>query len=222
LEGDEDFNFNELLEEVHMSVLYVLRRGLIFLASAFMGSLVIMPRAAAQTSTSGSSQEHVSVVAHLPLDRMHVNQMFVQRHDGKFYLYLHRPSKQTFAVVDITDPGKPALVIRDAVRETPGSVVQPPAAGSVLAFAFTPEGGTAPAATSTLRTETVQLVDMSNPKNVETVKTFKGVTSTYSEDDRKLVYLVNEEGLWIVSHNLTRPMPLCTSGDALTPLPNCR
>ena len=77
-----------------MSILHVLRRGLIFLASALMGLLVIMPRATAQTSTSGLSQEHVSVVAHLPLDRMHVNQMFVQRHDGKFYLYLRRPTKR--------------------------------------------------------------------------------------------------------------------------------
>jgi len=205
-----------------MSILYVWRRGLIFLASALIGLLVIIPRAAAQTSTGESSQEHVTVVAHLPLDKMHVNQMFVQRHNGKFYLYLRRPTEQSFALVDVTDPGKPVLVSRDAIRETPRSEVQPPAASSVLAFAFTPEGSTAPVAPATLPTETVQLVDMSNPKNVHTVKTFTGVTSEYSEDDRKLVYLVNGEGLWIVSHHLTRPMPLCTSEDVLTPLPNCR
>jgi hypothetical protein len=34
--------------------------------------------------------------------------------------------------------------------------------------------------------------------------------------------LVNEEGLWIISHRMLRPMPLCTSEDALTPFPDCQ
>jgi len=44
----------------------------------------------------------------------------------------------------------------------------------------------------------------------------------YPEDARKLVYLVNGEGLWIASHHMTHPIPLCDSEAALTPLPNCR
>jgi hypothetical protein len=69
---------------------------------------------------------------------------------------------------------------------------------------------------------TVQFVDTSNPKTAKTVKTFKGVTSLYTDNARKLVYLVNAEGLWIVSHRMIRPMPLCTSEEALNPLPDCQ
>ena len=68
-----------------------------------------------------------------------------------------------------------------------------------------------------LPTETVQLLNMSDPKNVKVMKTFKGVTSIYPDDGRKLVYLVNSDGLWIVSHRMTHPLPLCNSGSALTP-----
>jgi hypothetical protein len=58
---------------------------------------------------------------------------------------------------------------------------------------------------------------MSDPKNAKTLKTFKGVTSIYPDDGRTLVYLVNGEGLWIISHRMLRPMPLCTSEDDSVP-----
>ena len=189
------------------------------LFSLFMGVLSALAQ-----SSSGLPQEHVKVVAHLPLDGMHVNQMFVQQRDTKFYLYLHRPTKEGFALVDVTNPEKPVLLSRDAMKVSPGSQVQPPAGGSVLAITVTPDSGPAHAAPTAvpLPTETVQFVDMSDPKNAKTVKTFKGVTSVYPDDARKLVFLVNGEGLWIVSHRMIRPMPLCTSEESLSPLPDCQ
>ena len=126
--------------------------------------------------------------------------------------------------MDVSKPDKPVLLSRDALNEAPGSQVQPPVTGSVLALTVTPEGSAAHVMPATLKlpTETVQLVDMSNPKSAKSVKTFKGVTSVYPDNARKLVYLVNGDGLWIVSHHVIRPMPLCTSEQALTPLPECR
>ncbi len=174
-------------------------------------------------SVAASPEEQVRVLAHLPLEGMHVNQMFVQQRGNKFYLYLHRPGKDAFALVDVTKPDKPVLLSRNALKETPRAQVEPPAGGSVLAIAVTPEGGSAQAAPpAKLPTETVQLVDMSNPKGAKTIKTFKGVTSIYPDDGRKLVYLVNDEGLWIVSHRMMRPMPLCTSEEEMNPMPDCQ
>lgn len=201
----------------------VLPTRLALLTTVLMCLSVSVSTAVAQTS-GASPQEHVKVLAHLPLEGMHVNQMFVQQRNGKFYLYLHRPLKEAFALVDVSSPDKPVLLSRDALKEVPGSQLQPPASGSVLALTVTPEEGAARPASATLQlpTETVQFVDMSNPKNGKTVKTFKGVTSLLPDDARKLVYLVNADGLWVVSHHMSRPMPLCTSEAALTPLPDCQ
>jgi hypothetical protein len=211
----------ELNKEVYMATSSgVLRVRLALPATLLFALLVTLPRAAAQTSNQ--SQEQIKVVAHLPLDGMHVNQMFVQQRDSKFYLYLHRPTKDAFALVDVTDPNKPVLVSRDSLKEPSGTQLQPPASGSAFAVAVTPEGGASTRANVQLPTETVQLVDMSNPKNARSVKTFKGVTSIYPDDARKLVYLVNGEGLWIVSHRMTKPLPLCSSESALTSLPDCQ
>jgi len=181
--------------------------------------------AAARTASSESRKEHVDEVAHLPLDGMHVNQMFVERLDNnKVYLYLQRPTKEALAVVDVTNPDKPVLLSRDALQETAGSQVQPPAAGSALAIAFIPERSPAylSPATEPLPTQTVQFLDMSDPKNVKSVRTITGVTSVYADDARKLVYVVNGEGLWIVRHFMPPSVHQCGSGEALNPLPNCQ
>jgi hypothetical protein len=197
----------------------ILRNRLVSLVSLFLffAFLSVKP------SIAASPEEQVRVLAHLPLEGMHVNQMFVQQRGNKYYLYLHRPGKNAFALVDVTKPDKPVLLSRNALKETSRAQVEPPAGGSVLAIAVTPEGGQgqgAPAAK--LPTETVQLVDMSNPKGGKTIKTFKGVTSMYPDDARKLVYLVNDEGLWVVSHRMNRPLPLCTSESDINPMPDCQ
>lgn len=172
-----------------------------------------------QTTTNG--QEHIRVVSHLPLNGMHVNQMFVEQRGDKVYLFLHRPTKQAYALIDVTNPEKPVLLERNAMKSS--GQTEAPGTGSVFAVTVTPEGGSnQPTSAAPLPTETVNLVDMSDPKKVKTVKTFKGVTSIYREDGRKLVYIVNNEGLWIVSHRMTHPLPLCDSESALSPEPDCQ
>jgi len=186
---------------------------------------VAVPPATMAAAASGTN-EQVRIVGHLPLNGMHVNQMFVQQRDHKSYLYLHRSRTNAYALVDVTRPSKPVLVSRRDLAEPTRTQVDPPASGSVLAIAVRPEGAVHTAAeTSTAAmpsTQTVQLLDLSDPKNPKMLKTFQGVTSLFPDDARKLVFLTNAEGLWIISHHAIRPMPICSSSDALNPLPDCQ
>jgi hypothetical protein len=169
---------------------------------------------------AAAGQEHIQVVGHLDLNGMHVNQMFIEQRGDKVYLFLHRPTKQAYALVDVTKPDHPMLVSRDVAKSD--GRTEGPATGSVFALTVTPENASASTSAAPLPTETVNLVDLSDPKKVKTVKTFKGVTAVYPEDGRKLVYLVNNEGLWIVNHRMTHPLPVCDSESALTPEPECQ
>jgi hypothetical protein len=207
-------------------------RRLAVMISVLLCFLAVVSRAPAQTSNnpqtaSGlktiSGKEQIKILGHLPLSGMSVNQMFTQRRGDKIYLFLHRPTKDAFAVVDVTNPNKPSLVSRDVLQEKSGEQVQT-APGSALAIAVTPESGAGQSAAPpvNLPTETVQLVDMSDPKNVKSLKKFTGVTSVYSDDGRKLIYLVNSEGLWVVGHHMTHPLPMCNSEASLTALPDCQ
>lgn len=153
-----------------------------------------------------SGHEEIRVMAKLPLKDMKVNEIISQDWEGKNYLYLHQPREDTYAMVDVTNPEKPALVSRSAFKI---SAPEGPVGASPLAISTLREGSQVPAE---LPTQTVNFWDISNPTNPKTIKTFKGVTSMYPDDARKLVYLVNDEGLWIVKHRNLRPVPLCGGG----------
>ena len=180
---------------------------------------------AAGPALTTPAQEQTKVAGHLELPGIHVRHMLPQQRGDKYYLFLRRVDKNDFAIVDATDPTKPVLVDRNSLKEAPGGEVELPAPGSALAIAFVPDsssGAAASASAAKLPTETIHLIDLSDPKRPKTIRTFKGVTSVATDDGRKLVFLVNDEGLWVVSHHRSRPLPLCTSEAEISSMPECR
>jgi hypothetical protein len=180
---------------------------------------------AAKPALTTPAQEQIKVAGHLELPGIRVRHMLLQQRGDKYYLFLRRVDKNDFAIVDVTDPTKPVLVDRNSLKEAPGGEVEMPAPGSALAIAFVPDsssGTAASASAAKLGTETIHLIDLSDPKRPKTIRTFKGVTSVATDDGRKLVFLVNDEGLWVVSHHRNRPLPLCTSEAEISSMPECR
>jgi len=201
----------------------------VFASSALVVSIFASPSSVeARLPRTAQSQEQVSVVGHLDLHGMQVKQIFVQERSGKNYLLLRRADQNAFAIVNVSDPAKPLLGDRDDLRQPAGAEVDLPRPGSALAIAFVPERNSAPAASAmpasaiTLPTESVRLIDLTDPLHPKTVKIFNRVTSVASDDGRKLVFLVNNEGLWIVSHHRNHPLPMCTSESEIEPLPDCQ
>ncbi len=167
-------------------------------------------RAAGQDNTKSGMKEMTKVVAHIPLPGSAVRQIFFQEENGKQYLYLQQ--NVHFTVVDVSDPEKPQIVDRAA----PGGHLTEVGSGLAIAVQSDKSGeGAVP-------TQTVKLMDMTDPKNPHPVKTFTGVTSMYSEDGRHLIYLTNNEGLWIVKHSVRRRLPLCTSESEENSAVECR
>jgi hypothetical protein len=202
-------------------------QSLAFLVAA---GLLLLPALFAAAGSGAQVEERVKVLAHLPLPRMHVNQMFLQQRGDKYYLYLHRPTRQAFALVDVTRPEKPVLLERATLEHGGGGRVEIAPSGATLAVAVAPEapatpGAAKPAAEAPevkLGTETVQFFDISDPKKPKKLRVFTGVTSMAPDEPRHLLYLVNNEGLWVVSHREVHPLPFCTSTDMLMNSPNCQ
>lgn len=160
-----------------------------------------------------ATEEPVTVIAHITLPGTAVRQMFVQRQEGKQYLYLQQ--KAHFTVVDVTDPKKPSVVDRVASRGTMESI------GHGLALTVAPEKGT-PSQPSTVSPQVVNVMDLSDPMHPRSIRAFSGVTSILPDDARKLIFITNNEGLWVLSHNQTYHLPLCTSEDEMNPDPDCQ
>jgi hypothetical protein len=75
-----------------------------------------------------------------------------------------------------------------------------------VAIAEAPEKTPTTLTSSNHPTETVRVLDLSDPRNPKTLETFNKVTSLLPDAHHGLIYLTNNDGLWILRYN--RPAPL--------------
>jgi len=166
--------------------------------------LVALANASEQTSQKPTDVP-ATVIAHLALPQSTGNQMLLQKENGKQYLYVQQSAKQGFMIVDVTKPERPTLLKRTAEsnQSTAGNlqIISPD-----VAIAVAPERTPTTLTSSNHPTETVRVLDFSDPRNPKTLETFNKVTSLLPDGGHGLIYLTNNEGLWILRYN--RPAPL--------------
>jgi hypothetical protein len=164
------------------------------------------------------------IVGHVVLSGKPTRQMFLQQESRRTYLYVRQASQQGYTVFDVTKPGeRPKLLnhvsqgnltILDsglAISETPDTASPSRSVGD--ASRSQGEDSRTP--------ELVRLLDLSNPAHPRSVQTFDGVTSIVRDDARSLIYVANDDGIWILSHREVLRRHLCSSSDAISPIPNC-
>lgn len=165
-----------------------------------------------------------TVIAHLPLPQPTGNQMFLQRDEGKHYLYVQQASKQGYMVVDVSKPEKPNLLKRTAAPNpaTSGNIqmVSPD-----VAIAQAPEKTPTTLTSNNRPTETVRILDLADPRNPKVLQEFDGVTSLLPDGGHGLIYLTNNQGLWVLRYNrpaLLEPAkkkPPCDSNAEIMAMP---
>ncbi len=164
------------------------------------------------------------VIAHLPLPQATGSQMLLQREEGKQYLYVQQASKQGFMIIDVSKPEQPSLLKRTAQQNqsTAGNLemVSPD-----VAIAEAPEKTPTTLTNSNRPTETVRLLDLSDPSNPKTLETFTKVTSLLPDGHHGLIYLTNDQGLWVLRYNRparfepAKTKPPCDSESAIMAMP---
>ncbi|MGC2368620.1 MAG: hypothetical protein WA474_06115, partial [Candidatus Sulfotelmatobacter sp.] len=171
---------------------------------------------ASEEPASKPTDVPATVIAHLPLPQATGSQMLLQKEKGKQYLYVQQAAKQGFMIVDVTKPEEPTLLKRTAEsnQATSGNlqVVSPE-----IAIAEAPEKTPATLTSNSHPTETVRVLDLSDPHNPKTLETFNKVTSVLPDGGHGLIYLTNNDGLYILRYNHpsrfepAKKKPPCTS-----------
>ncbi len=202
-------------------------------------STLVATNALAKTKVEPPTQK-ASVIAHLPLPGTAVSQLLLRQQSSKEYLYIQQTAKEGFTVVDVTQPEHPN-VVTNVTLPGKGSDEKLEMLGGGVALAETPDssaaGGTqhqlslekpqAGGGTTVARTESVRVLDLSDPKNPRTLQTFDGVTKVLADDIHNLIYITNSEGLWILRHNPNqeskkRSLPPCDSESVFSPMVDCQ
>jgi hypothetical protein len=137
------------------------------------------------------------IVAHIPLNAAATSELFMRRGGkGKLYLYALHSVGEAVSVVDITDAVHPAIVTQISYP-APSGFGSVQTVGQNTAMVEMVEQ-TAPAAPPPTRT--IGLLDLSNPGSPKMALRFAGVSAISRDDSRSLLFIVNNEGLWIVRH----------------------
>jgi hypothetical protein len=186
-----------------------------------LGVFVLPVWAVASTGDFYTSYE-TKIVGHVALPGTPTRQMFVQQEGGRAYLYVRQASQQGYTVFDVSKPERPKVVNHIsqnnltmvdsglAISETPVS-----SNPSRLVAASSSSQGTG------ATPELVRMLDVSDPAHPHTIQTFVGVTSIVRDVARGLIYVANGDGIWILSHREVLRRHLCSSSDAISPMPNC-
>jgi hypothetical protein len=174
--------------------------------------------------TAKPTEVPATVIGHLPLPQATGSEMMLQKEHGKQYLYVQQASRPGYMVVDVSHPDAPSLMTR-----TPGS--NQATEGNIkmvtpnVAIAEAPEKTPETLSSNKHATETVRVLDLSDPKNPKTLETFTKVTSTLADGRHGLLYVANNDGLWVLRYShpwLIEPAktkPPCTSESEIQAMP---
>jgi hypothetical protein len=153
------------------------------------------PSMFAKPKEKKTAVSHLSVIAHVQLDGGAATHMVLMKKNGKEYLYLGLASSSSVCVFDVTTPAAPHKLERFA------GVAGAEAANFQLVgdtLAVSSPSGEATSGSPDAARRSVTILNLTDPTNPQSIQTFVGVTSVVGDDARGLIYLSNDEGLWIV------------------------
>ena len=153
------------------------------------------PAMYAQPKPKKAASTTVGVIAHVPLDGGSATRLLLVRKNAKQYLYAGLTSSSNVCIFDVTTPGDPHKVERfDGAAGTQTADFQ--MAGDALAVST--RTGDAATTASEAAPRSVTILNVKDPKNPQSVQTFAGVTSVVVDSDHGVIYLSNDEGLWVI------------------------
>jgi hypothetical protein len=156
--------------------------------------LVVSGGASAKDHKVKTPDNQAHVVAHISFSGLSAVDMAMQRKvNDKYYLYVQHSKDQGISIIDVSKPTQPKAV---------GVVPWPdPAVSSRMNLtgdlAIIAESEVVPMHSSASNDDLV-LWDLSNPSAPRVVQKFSGVVK-WLQDERDFIYVLNGDGLWVVS-----------------------
>jgi hypothetical protein len=156
--------------------------------------LLVSGGASAKNHKVKTSDNQADVVAHISFPGLSAVDMAMQKKvNDKYYLYVQHSKDEGISIIDISKPAQPKTV---GVIPWPDPAVSSRmnVTGDLAIIAGT---GDRPMRGSTSN-ENLVLWDLSNPAVPRVVQKFSGVVK-WLQDERNFIYVLNGDGLWVVS-----------------------
>lgn len=146
-----------------------------------------------------SNNDRIELAGHVALDGSGVTGVLTATHWRRNYLYLSFAGRIT--VVDVTDSEKPKIKTEYECSQLAGAGQVRVAVGD---SALVAEG--APAAAAVPRS--ISIMSFADPEKPAVLRQFKNITGFVVDSHRSLIYVVNDEGVWILAERPGRDVEM--------------
>jgi hypothetical protein len=162
------------------------------LALLFLPATIVPLAGAVRRHRHAVPGDSIEVIGHLALANVSVTTLRTSEHWRRELLELQDSTHRMLTIVDVTDAIHPAIVkqLRVPAELANASLAVLVGDAAVLTGADTPPSDAHPSS--------VSLVSFADPDHPKTIRVFKNVSAFRIDQERKLIYLVNEDGLWIL------------------------
>jgi hypothetical protein len=147
-------------------------------------------------TASGDPQDSIEVVGHIPAANGPVSRFLSTQHYSSYYLYAEHAAGQGVTMIDVTKADRPSVL-----TDIPGSSDSITLVAGTAAL-MTSAPAAPPAPSTPAPTQTIRIMDLSDPQHPKVTREFAGVTATSRDDRRGLIFVANSEGIWILRQHL--------------------
>jgi hypothetical protein len=147
---------------------------------------------AAERTSKAQPEDRIEVISNVAMTGKTIGAIQVVRNSSGNYVYLKDTSGQSLTVVDVTSAEHPSIARVMAIPEAAANGTVGAVAGNA---AMMIAEGPKPA---TEQPKAVSIVDFSNAASPKVVRQFQGVTALQVDEQRGLIYLVDDGGLQIL------------------------
>src|SRR5579862_9353994 len=179
-------------------------------ASAVLATvLLVSGGASAKNHKVTTFDGHADVVAHISFPGLSAVDMAMQKKvNDRYYLYVQHSKDEGISIIDVSKPAQ-AKTVGVIPWPDPAVLSRMNVTGDLAIIAG---NGDRPTRGSTSKEDLV-LWDLSNPAVPRVVQKFSGVVK-WLQDERNFIYVLNGDGLWVVSKPQERQPEQAGSSDS--------
>ena len=143
-----------------------------------------------------SSQDQITVAAHIPSTGGPVTRFIATQHYGRSYVYAEHESGKTLTLIDVTNPAQPMVLADVAYPNNSSSSSLLTATGTAALVTDTPVVDAKQA-----QAQIIRIINLADPLHPSVAQEFKGVTATSRDVQPGLILLANADGIWILQQH---------------------
>ena len=138
-----------------------------------------------------AAQDEIQVVGHIPVSGP-ITQLLPTQHFSSFYLYAEHGPGKALTLIDVTKAASPSIVnsLPYPADDSSGNLIAVAGMAGLAVDRQAPSKPVSPAV--------VRIMNFTDPSHPKIAREFQGVTAITTDNHRRLIFLADSEGIWIL------------------------